>query len=253
MQTRDRDIDGIHQSLRNYTSNVTAAKKRNTTHHGRLAVVFIAAAFFFFIAVRTARSAPADYSFHQIAFSGDVFDPFGFEAPALNNAGFVAFNASRTNGQSAILRGNGGPLTTIAVEDRFRRFGSPSINPSGQVGFEASFRNISGEGIFRGDGGPITTVAGTRDAGTFDFVNARPSLNASPSAAFIGERIVEDSFIDGVYAGDGGAVAAIYDATGPFADFTGNPSLNDCGQAAFLATLDSGVRSFERASAASGS
>ncbi len=45
--------------------------------------------------------------------------------------------------------------------------------------------------------------------------------------------------MDGVYAGDGGLVRAIYDETGIFDDFTGNPSLNDYGEAAFLATLDS--------------
>ncbi len=87
---RDRDIDGIHQSLRNYTSNVSAAKKRSTTRQCRLTVGLIAAVFFFFVALHAARSAPADYTFHQIAFSGDVSDRVGFEAPVLNNAGFVA-------------------------------------------------------------------------------------------------------------------------------------------------------------------
>jgi len=95
------------------------------------------------------------------------------------------------------------------------------------VGFEASLRNVSGEGIFRGDGGPSQTIAGTRDAGDFDFVNARPSINASRSVAFVGERIIGNDFVDGVYAGDGGLVRAIYDETGIFVDFTGNPSLNE--------------------------
>ncbi len=129
--------------------------------------------------------------------------------------------------------------------DRDRRalqsLGSPSINRAGQVGFEASLENISGEGIFRGDGGPITRIAGTRDAGDFDFVNARPVLNASRVGAFIGKRIVGDTSIDGAYAGDGGPASAIYDATAPYAGFTGNPSLDNYGQAAFLATLDNGV------------
>ena len=128
--------------------------------------------------------------------------------------------------------------------DRDRRalqsLGSPSINRAGQVGFEASLENISGEGILRGDGGPITRIAGTRDAGDFDFVNARPVLNAS-RGAFIGKRIVGDTSIDGAYAGDGGPASAIYDATAPYAGFSGNPSLNNYGQAAFLATLDNGV------------
>lgn len=195
------------------------------------------------LGAQSALCASADYTFQQITRSGRTFDPFGFEAPVLNNTGSLAFNATRTFSGSGIFRSRGRPgfLTTIAQQADFSRFGSPSINAAGHVGFEASPRNVSGEGIFRGNGGPIQTIAGSGDVGDFDFVNAGPSINASLRVAFIGERIVGSDFIDGVYAGDGGPVTAIYDATGPFADFIGNPSLNDKGQAAFLAVLDTGV------------
>lgn len=205
----------------------------------RLAFSLVATAWLVAVA-QSVQCAPADYTFHQIARSDETFDPFGFEAPVLNNEGAVAFNATRPTGQSGIFRGFGSALATIALEDGFSRFGSPSINPLGHVGFEASLRNIRGEGIFRGNRDMITKIAATRDAGDFDFVNARPSINASRLVAFIGERIVNNNFIDGVYVGDGGPVAAIYDTRGVFADFTGNPSLNDFGEAAFLATLDTG-------------
>lgn len=181
------------------------------------------------------------YVFQPIALSDSTFDPFGFGAPVLNNGGFVAFNGTFTDGTTGIFRSNGSSLITIAVENGFSRFGDPTINNAGQVGFEASLRTPNGEGIFRGDGGAATMIAGTRNAGDFDFVNAGPSINAAGRIAFIGERIVGGNFLDGVYAGDGGAVTAIYDTTGAFSDFTGNPSLNDNGAAAFLARINSGV------------
>jgi hypothetical protein len=191
-----------------------------------------------------ATSSLAQYTFRPIALSNGTFDPFGFDAPVLNNSGQVAFNATLADLDftTGIFRSDGASLVPIALRgETFSRFGSPTINDAGQVGFEASFEQIRGEGIFRGAGGPVTPIAGTRNAGDFDFVNAGPSLNAAGRVAFIGERIVGGNFIDGVWAGDGGAVSAIYDTSGDFNDFIGNPSLNDSGTAAFLATLDSGA------------
>ena len=187
-----------------------------------------------------AYTAPSvGYSFKPLETSGKTLDPFGFGAPVLSNEGAIAYTATSLEGVTAIYRSDRGVQTLIAVENGFRRFGDLTINDAGQVGFEATLRSPSGEGIFRGDGGPITRIAGTRNAGDFDFVNAGPSINAGGRVAFIGET--EVSFLSGVYAGDGGAVAPIYDETGPFDTFIGNPSLNDSGAAAFLATLDTGV------------
>jgi hypothetical protein len=186
-------------------------------------------------------AAPGDYSFRLIARSGPTFDAFGFGAPVLNNEGVVAFTATLRDGTQAIYLSRNGSRTLVASSADFGRFGNLTINDAGQVGFEASLRAVRGEGIFRADGATLTTIAGTRRAGDFDFVNAGPSMNNSGLVAFIGERIVGGDFIDGVYAGDGGPVSAIYDTTGPFADFIGNPSLNDSGAVAFLAVLDTGV------------
>ena len=192
-----------------------------------------------------AAPAAAQYSFAPIALSGALFDPFGFDVPALNGAGLVAFRGGLLDPDpfdpiAGIFRSDGTTLTTIALQTNFRRFGDVSINQSGQVGFEASPRP-RGEGIFRGEGGPVTTIARTdRAGGDFDFVNAGPQLNAGGLVAFIGERIVGPSFINGVFVGSGGALTALYDELDEFDFFTGNPSLNDGGFVAFRAGLDAG-------------
>ncbi len=188
--------------------------------------------------------AAAQYLFTPVALSGDTFDPFGFGPPVLNDLGQVAFTAMTVpdpdfNTTQGIFRFDGASLTPIALEgDQFSRFGDVSINNLGQVGFEGSFEQVTGEGIFRGDGGPVVTIAGTRQAGDFDFVNAGPQINAVGSVAFIGET--ETDFTGGVFVGDGGAVTALYDTNDPFDGFSGNPALNAAGQAAFLASLNTG-------------
>ena len=185
--------------------------------------------------------APVEYTFRPIARSASTFDPFGFGAPVINDEGQVAFTATLLDGTSVVILARNGSRTVVASEDVFRRFGDLTINDAGQVGFEATLRTPRGEGIFRAGGGTITTIAGTRNAGDFDFVNAGPSINEAGLVAFIGERVVDGDFLDGVYVGDGGAVTAVYDVSGPFADFIGNPSLADSGAVAFLAVLDTGV------------
>jgi hypothetical protein len=204
------------------------------------------------LAVLAANAAPAaaQYTFTPIAVSGLLFDPFGFDVPALNSAGLVTSQGAMPdpdplgfNPIAGIFRSNGTTLTTIALEGPFTRFGDVTINAAGQVGFEGT-RSQPGrdpQGIFRGTGGPVDVIALTTPSGDFDFVNAGPSIDALGRVAFIGERIVGGDFVDGVWAGDGGPVAAIYDDLGAFTDFIGNPSLNDAGFAAFLAQLGTGV------------
>jgi hypothetical protein len=75
--------------------------------------------------------------------------------------GPVAFPASELdpeteNSQDEILRGSGGPLTTIADEsDGFTSiFGSPSINDFGAVAFDGNPVGADRELIARGSGGP---------------------------------------------------------------------------------------------------
>lgn len=187
----------------------------------------------------SAAPVAAQYVITPILMSGNIYDPESFDVPVLNNAGQVAVLVSLADGTDQILRFTAGIPTIIAEEEPdpprtggLLRFGSLSINGRGQVGFEASISVPDGaEGIFRGGGGPTTLVAGTRGAGSFDFVNAGPQINSAGNVAFIGERIVGAAFIDGVWVGNGG-LRSIYDSTGPFDNFIGNPSLNDSGEPA---------------------
>ena len=86
------------------------------------------------------RSAPAQaYTFTKIVDTASTeFDPFGFGAPAINDAGQVAFKATdiNTNVQS-IQRGSGGTLTPIADNSGSLNFLGrlPSINNAGDVAF----------------------------------------------------------------------------------------------------------------------
>jgi hypothetical protein len=190
------------------------------------------------LAAVAAAPAHAQYAFTPVALSVDGFDPFAFGTPALNAGGAVAFTAGMDR-LTSVFRYDAGSLTTIAsTRSAFTRFGDVSINTAGQVGFEGSFRNITGEGIFRGDGSSVVTIAGTRSAGAFDFVNAGPSLNALGVVAFNGA--LKAGFVDGIYVGSGGPVTALYDDRGPADNFNGNPSLNDLGYVAFSGGLAGG-------------
>ncbi|HSI59237.1 MAG TPA: choice-of-anchor tandem repeat NxxGxxAF-containing protein [Ideonella sp.] len=197
------------------------------------------------LALAAAASSWADagaYHFTPLIRPPALADTPELAVPALADDGRAAIAATLVRLGSRVLRTDAGIRpTVIAGDKRFSRFGSLSIGARGEVAFEASLEKVTGEGIFRGDGSSIVQIAGTRDAGDFDFVNSGPSVNASGQVAFIGERIVGGAFIDGVYTGNGGPVQAVYDVTGPFRDFTGNPAINDSGTVAFLATLRNGV------------
>jgi hypothetical protein len=124
-----------------------------------------------------------------IAQTGGTFNGFGNPSD-INNAGQVAFLASRTVGGFGIFRGNGAVIDPIATSGAsFTTFGdAPSINSSGGVVFAANLTG-GGQGIFTGpnpilnhvirtgdtlDGSTITSVAfaagGLNDLGQIAFV-----------------------------------------------------------------------------------
>jgi hypothetical protein len=194
-----------------------------------------------FTLAAAAHAAPTRYAF-ELLTPRPALDAFpNLIVPALNARGEAAFGATVKGHQEGLFRSSGGVPAVMARDRRFFRFGDVSINAAGDVAFEGSPRSGLGEGIFRSNGMKIVQIAGTRDAGDFDFVNAGPSMNRQGRVAFIGERIVGGDFIDGVYAGSGAGVQAVYDETGAFDDFNGNPAINDRNDVAFLATLDNGT------------
>lgn len=187
-------------------------------------------------------AAPGAYEFRPLIPRAALARTPELGVPALADDGRAASSAALVRLGSRVFRTEPGRRPTfIASDRRFSRFGNLSISARGGVAFEASLEQVNAEGIFRGDGTTLVQIAGTRDAGDFDFVNTGPSINAQGEVAFIGERIVDGAFIDGVYAGQGGAVRSVYDVTGPFRDFSGNPAINDSGLVAFLATQRDGV------------
>jgi len=189
-----------------------------------------------------------------------------FDSPSLNDRGTVAFfftnETSETSGITGIFTSNGGPITTIVdnSNESFQFAGSPSLNNSGTVAFEAFF---DGPGIFTGSGGPITTIATERMNGLFFNIIGSPSLNDSGTVAFAVARALEavgtvtdsgpvafapppgceeepDPSLEeaGILAGSGGPVTIIARCFG--LSFSLIPSLNNSGTVAFLA--DASIR-----------
>jgi len=155
---------------------------------------------------------------------------------SLNNAGGVAVRVVRggAGGSSSVARSvDGGSLITL-----YTAFGGgmgmPSLNSAGTVAFAASTPPFSPNGVFFGSGGPTATIAD--GSGPFSGSNfgIAPSLNNLGTVAF---SVVSGA--RGIFTGSGGPVTLIADTGGPFNGF-GDPSLNDAGMVAFLATLDTG-------------
>lgn len=168
--------------------------------------------------------------------------------PSMNDTGAVSFAANLDGPGEAILRGSGGPLTTIAMTEPgpFNFFGfDTSVSNSGEVAFKAELdREFNfDEGMFSGRGGPTTThyLASTSP---FDGNDSRPSINNRGRIAF-------DETIDF----ESGIFVATRDTRGfltiaaPDPDrFVRGPSLNDDGLVAFYASFfDEGADEFVEA------
>jgi hypothetical protein len=210
-----------------------------------------------------------------IADQNDGFGFIGFH-PSINNQGQVSFAAGVQTGGEAIMRGDANGLTTIAstedgpfnffgfntsinnagavafkdeglfvgngeqIETRYlgssSRFGGddsrPSINDAGQVAF-FEYLDDGGQGIFVSSDGSFITIAD--DSGPIDFPT-EPTINAAGVVIFLAFL---DNAQEAIFTGSGGPLTTVVDSTGPFRFFGfGGPALNDQGQAAFSASLD---------------
>jgi len=171
------------------------------------------------------RAEPIPYVFTRI---GDIpsggFTNF-ISAPAINNAGTVAFTINPGGAAgSGVFAGNGGPLTTIVTGSLSSSSpvgftGVVSINNSGTVAFAAA---AGAQGIYTGSGGPLTTI--------HSGYGGDPSINNAGTVAFFGPGSVLSS--------NGGVPTTIATVGGAFQGFIGGaPAINNAGTVAFLAIL----------------
>lgn len=167
-----------------------------------------------------------------IAESSEEF--FHFEPPEISASGTVAFRGFYHFG-TAILTGDGGPLTTIAdsAGPPFHSVLVPSLNNLGRVVFYGMLDD-GAEGIFTGGSGVTTTIADTH--GPFSSLLGYPSIDDSGTVAFFAKL---DAGGNGIFTGNGGPIKTIADTSGPFEDFI-HTSINDSGTVAFVARLDGG-------------
>ena len=178
----------------------------------------------------------------------DNYSPRSFTCASINEAGDVAFKASRSapDGLSSwdvIARVSRTGVITTIVEDpnktQFQFFSNVvSINDSGQTSFGAFLSNDDRE-IIRADAASLVTIAST--AGAFDAFGFDTQLNNSGEVAFTGQL---DGGNRGLFSGAGGPVTTHYLDTTPvvvdgaptdlFGGNFGRPAINTDGELAFF-------------------
>ena len=158
---------------------------------------------------------------------------------SINTAGRVAFWASQDTGPAGIFINSGGTVTPgfLNSPPLFAEY-DVALNDTGAI----VFRKSNGTGILSVAGGLITTIVDS--AGPFNYFGAAPSLSSTGTVAFVAGKGGVDGGVFGIYSGNGGLLTTIADISGPFSSFGsfnfGQPSINDAGTVAFLASLDTG-------------
>src|SRR5262245_19372479 len=144
------------------------------------------------IGLQSAAYAAPGYEFTKLVdYVDGNFNVRSFTCASINEAGDVAFKASRTaaNGVDfwdVIARASRtGVVTTIAEDPartHFQFYGNfVSINDTGQTSFGAFLSDDTRE-IVRGDGTSLVTIAST--AGAFDSFGFDTQINNSGEVAF---------------------------------------------------------------------
>jgi hypothetical protein len=186
-----------------------------------------------------------------IASTADEFNRFGFE-PTVNNDGVVAFKAELDNidtfdFENGMFSGQDGKRANITTHylsssSQFSEFGAlsrPSINNLGEIAFEEQVDEVFASGIFVTEEGGFKTIAEPDPN-----VNVgRPNLNDAGTVAF--HRFFNDRAGEELVSGNGGQLTVLADTSGPFQSFGfffgfTPPALNNNGDVAFFAELDSG-------------
>jgi hypothetical protein len=185
-----------------------------------------------------------------IATTEEQFNQFGFE-PTVNNNGVVAFKAQldtfdQFNLDQGLFSGQGGRRSTLTTyylssTSQFSEFGSqsrPSINNLGDIAFEAPLDGESTSGIFVTQGTGLETIA----APDPNVNVGRPNLNDAGTVAF--HRYFNDRAGEELVTGS--PLTVVADTSGRFQSFGFTfvgftpPALNNNGDVAFFADLDSG-------------
>jgi hypothetical protein len=187
-----------------------------------------------------------------IATTADDFNRFGFE-PTVNNEGVVAFKADLDNidtfdNDNGLFSGQDGKRANITTHylssnSQFSEFGTlsrPSINNLGDIAFEESVDGESTSGIFVTEEGGFKTIA----APDPNVNVGRPNLNDAGTVAF--HRFFNDRAGEELVTVNDGQLTVVADTSGPFQSFGFTfvgftpPALNNNGDVAFLADLDTG-------------
>ncbi len=172
----------------------------------------------------------------SILYEG-TFTLLAYQVPVINISGLAAWVGTRS-GNTEVLSGNGGAVTTIA--DRLGPLHGFSnhidMNDAGTVVFHASTDVLLGQVIQTGSGGALTTIADNTT--TFSQFGPRPSINTAGTVAFWADTSMTGTSDTGLYTGNGGAITTLYDESGIFDNFFAAPDINDSGNVAFKAQLD---------------
>jgi hypothetical protein len=193
-----------------------------------------------------------------IATTADQFDSFGFDT-SINDSGEVAFAAELDEEfglDEELFSGSGGKKggvtrhyltsTDVSLAGQPVRFAGsdsrPSINDSGNIAFVESIQPDFARGIFVGQEEEFTTIVAP-DSSDPSVGYGAPILNDAESVAFLRsffDETAQRSAEEIVKIEADGTHTVVADARGEFASFGFRPpSLNNNGDVAFLADLDS--------------
>jgi len=201
------------------------------------------------VALQPVAHAASGYDFIKLVdHVDDNYNARSFTCASINEAGDVAFKASRTapdglNFWDVIARVDRTGVITTIVEDpnktQFQFFSNfVSINDAGQTSFGAFLSNDD-RAMIRADATSLVTIAST--AGEFDAFGFDTQLNNSGEVAFTAQL---DDTNRGLFSGAGQAVTTHYLDTTPvqvdgmptdlFGGNFGRPAINTAGELAFF-------------------
>lgn len=184
------------------------------------------------------------YTFTKIADTRDSsFRYIGFDGPAINNEGIVAFEASLdAMGNNGIFIGSGGAITTVVGKSSSfgPQLGNPTINNAATVAFVAE-RNMNELGIFTNSGGVTNTIAAFSGSPPYlvRYFNRAIDINDNGTVAFVA---IPDAIegLEGVFTSNGEETTTIVDNTGTLKNLFRIPTINNDGTVAFAAELRAG-------------